>query len=388
MFLKDNIPFEELIKKSVSALSYEDQIMYARLAAEAAREKGHLTNEMLANFSEGVSHLKFKKNYEGALKNFTWILSQIENKSDNVALTNDNATEIIVNSFHGWVQSAAEIPSISDMDIYSFFYAADHFIEKTGLVEHKPHILHERSIALIEFCRFDEALLVAEEALALKRMNEDSPGCDLDHYLEIYSEVLSYHGRHPDALEVASEYIEKSEEANAWSLRGWLHFQLGNYDDAIDDLNEAIFIEEDADCYKKRAMASAMLGDSGEAIKDLKNAGRKKKRDIEISLWLAGISNKFGHLHRLEETENFHFNLVKFYLGEIDEDELLRLANTAPSEKKLKEYLCASHTFMGLLKECPNNKREAERNYKLSLNTDCIWFLEYDWSKAKLIQLG
>lgn len=365
----------------------KNAIKYATLAVEAARKMHDTSAEINATFLAGRI-LTVLEEYEQAFVKFTWILTQIENSPAGIDLTNRTTVTSVIRSFRYWVEVAAELPSFIEKNADDTFEACERYIAATGIKDFEAEFLHVKSIALKSLRRYQQAIIVAEEGLALKRLKPDLPGCDLYHYLQVYGDILAHLGRNDEALEVCNEGIAKfSWNCMYWRIKGYINLISGNYSEAINNFNEAIFLKQDSASYRYRGFSYSLTGNTKAAAQDFWKEHKQRKEAVYPALWLAGIGGDFSLLSTYVNSTEWVGHVVRYYLKKISQKELLKRANESTSTKLRDEHLCEAHAFIGLLYESKGETAAAKQHYQLCVATGVISFYGYTWAKAKLTQL-
>ncbi len=387
MNYEDLRSFNELHLKANSYYDkqkYRDAIPYFTLANDIARHNADLDKQVLINWSEANCWQQLEE-YETALTKYTWIISNVENTQTEL---NKSTLETIIRSFCDWVDCAAKIPAFDEQGLIEIFDEGERYMFTTGHIEIKASFLHSKSMALITLRLYDEALIVAEEGLALKRLNPYSPGCDIKHHTQVYADILSLAGRIDEAISLLDDLIfQYTNESDTWSMRASLYLRKGDYYSAIEDYTEAVFQNASAGDYNGRAIAYALAGRPERAVEDFKNALKEDRHDDYSALWLAGITRTYSRLRPIAESNKWLSNIAKFYLGELDKDSLLDLLNSISSRRSRTDRLCMCYTHIGLFYESSQNLALAKHYYQLSIDTKAFSEYAYIWAKAKLEQL-
>lgn len=423
--------FERLMSKArldVAQKNNKSAVRYAGLAAEVARQLGNLSAEVSATFLEATT-LGYLGEHEKALAKFSWVLSIVDNHSAEIDLTDRQTAIQVVRAFCYWVRSAARALSVEPENALKVFAAGEKYIASFGQSELKAEFFHAKSLAL-EVCKdYRAGLIAAEEGLALKRLNPYMPGCELSHHLIVYGRILGLVGRHDDAITAITEAVDKfPSDSKAWRGRGYQNYRISNYAAVISDYTEALFLERDDESFRYRGLAYLATGSYDQAIsdyneaialkadahtnqillahsyqirgllhelqgrrlaavRDLRKAIKIDQKYIYPTVWLAGIAQDCSALKKFAESEEWMANVVRFYLDEIDEEQLIKIARDAPAEKERNERLCETHAFIGLRYDSKGVNRRTIYHYRQAVKSGVKTYYEFLWSTARLKQL-
>jgi tetratricopeptide (TPR) repeat protein len=378
----DQSAFSELLHKATEAHDshkFKPAVRYARLAGDVAKRNGNVPDQMRAAFVEGNALIK-QGEYRSALPKFTWILSESER---NPAAVTDEVNFIVLQSFGDWARTAASIPGLKDINLLQLYDAGEKYLRATGQDRERADLLHSKSIVLWQLDDLRQALLTAEEALALKRRSpvRSTGQCTLGHFVDVYATLLMTQGKPDEALELVNEEIERAPSAGYYGTRGNIHFRIGNFEQGIRDYTVAINECPDASSYKMRGILHALNGSVEYAVRDFKASLRLNGDDAYVALWLAGVDRDLTYLPKFKTSSEFVGKIVRHYLGEISSQELVDGAAGA------QKQLCEAYTNLGLIADSLNRLDEARRYYELSVGTNATTENEFSWAKARLARI-
>jgi tetratricopeptide (TPR) repeat protein len=298
--------------------------------------------------------------------------------------------EAVIRSFGSWTRTILEMPNLPKDGLETIFDSAEDLIANTDHSEMLPELLHAKSVYLVEVGRFTDALIPAERGLALKRSHRDGPGCKIAHHLYYYYRILNSLGRYSEALENITEAItEDPDDADAWEARALLLlFRFIDYRGAERDASAALSFRETAVRFRILSFSLGLRGEWGKAISSLHSAHRLDPTDAYSALWLAGISGDISVLKRLKEDDPWIFNVVRYYRGEMLEEDLLKLAAATTNVLEQSQRLCEAHCYIALHYEREmNDQVTAGQHYKKSYETNIDTYWEWVWSRDKCVDL-
>jgi tetratricopeptide (TPR) repeat protein len=379
--------FSRIYLKAHSAYDkskYREAISYCDLAEEIAKYNKNLDDQILVTWL-GASCWEEIEEYETALTKYTWLTSNIENTEIKLGR---NTLSIIIRSFCDWVGCAAQVPSFDEQGLMGIFDEGERYMYLNGYDEMKAEFFHCKSLALRALRLYEEAMLIAEEGLALKKLNPHSPGCDVKHHTEVYADILCSLSRFDDAIDTMTCLIDVyPHEDSTWAGRAKIYLRKGEYALAIKDYTESLFQVASAQNHRRRAIAHALSGDTERAVEEFRNALKEDAHDPYAPLWLAGITKTKSRLKPLAEMNGWISNIAKFYLGDLDKEGLLNLMTSISSRRSRRDRLCKCYTYIGLFYEGRGEMNLAKHNYHMSVNTKAISEDQYVWAEARLKQL-
>lgn len=186
--------------------------------------------------------------------------------------------------------------------------------------------------------------------------------------------------------------------ADAYNFIGIQHTISGDFEQAYDAFDSALELEPKYQyAYLNRGIALQYDGKLALAISDFQHFQAMKPDDPYRSLWLylaeaeqsetAALANLAKHQQGLDKTV-WSAQIVAFYLGQINEQQLLQLASTDVTEpKQLAEQLCEVYFYLARWHGLKHNPTQAVAYYKKSLSTNVYEFVEHRYARLEMNRL-
>jgi GlpG protein len=195
-------------------------------------------------------------------------------------------------------------------------------------------------------------------------------------------------GRFQEALLEYDAIVElQSENSFAYRGRAWVRLEAGDVKGAQEDYARASHLEpENAELVRMMGLVEGLFGDRDLSITLLRQAAALDPDDPYCTLWIAGIGGDTAELEAFAEGTDWIHSVVRFYLRQITEDELLSLALAADTEKERQERLCEAHGFIGLQAEQSGGWEKASQHYEACVATGATHYLEHYWAEVRLKQ--
>lgn len=190
----------------------------------------------------------------------------------------------------------------------------------------------------------------------------------------------------------------KPDMAEAHNSIGIHYIQQMEFIQAYESFDSALEINPDYDfAILNRGIALYYGGRSKLAVSDLKTFYEKDNKDPYRLLWLfigeqnidrkQSLANLAVYRKQLDDN-NWATSIVDFYLGKIDETEVIaNLVYGVTSQKQLNDRLCEAYFYLGKYHSDLNNKVKAANYFKLSLSTNVFEYVEHRYSRIELVRL-
>ena len=175
-----------------------------------------------------------------------------------------------------------------------------------------------------------------------------------------------------------------------------IHFtQLQQFTQAFDAFDSALDLQPEHEyAYLNRGIALYFAGRPELAKEDLQTFLQKQPKDPYRVIWLyfseVAMQNPQAMANLIERKQQVPNNIwgihiIDLFLGNIQEDELLRLiALNTKNKKELIEKLCEAYFYLGKLSDINGRKKDAERYFNLALATNVYEFVEHRYAKLEL----
>jgi len=184
---------------------------------------------------------------------------------------------------------------------------------------------------------------------------------------------------------------------DGWRNRGWLQLLRHEWSAAIADTEKALAITpQDARAIRTLGYAQFAKGDYAAAAATLaKAADVEPGLDSAYALFVRhyALARTTGADARLAKTWESWKDaawvqaLAKFITGEISEEELEKIAQSAPDDGELRARACEMHFYIGLARVQAGDKSTARLRFKSTLGTDQKDFVENALASAELKRL-
>ncbi len=182
---------------------------------------------------------------------------------------------------------------------------------------------------------------------------------------------------------------------DAYNFLGIYYTQEGEYESAYEAFDSVLELSSDYEyAYLNRGIALYYGERDKLAINDMQAFYDFNPADGYRALWLYIVEQKADPSHAklqlLEQSrglnkEEWSSRLVDYYLGQLDEKELIALAKknlTRPNE--YAERLCEAYFYMAKVAQNQANHERAANLFKLALATNIYDFVEHRYARLEL----
>lgn len=187
----------------------------------------------------------------------------------------------------------------------------------------------------------------------------------------------------------------KPDMAEAHNYLGIHHTQNGDFLLAYESFDSTLDIDPSHDfAFLNRGIALYYAGKPKLAIDDLQKFYQKKANDPYRALWIyiaeREVDEEAAKLNlrtalTLLDPQNWATYIVKMYLGDISEQDLLNtLLIDLESNQKLNERLCEAYFYLGKYHNSRGDKGKASNYFKIALSTDIYQYVEHRYSRLEL----
>lgn len=190
----------------------------------------------------------------------------------------------------------------------------------------------------------------------------------------------------------------KPDMADAYNFLGIHHTLSGDFESAYEAFDSALELEPDYQyVYLNRAIALQNDDKLELALRDYRQFQQIKPEDPYRALWLylAEIEQSKEQanqtlaalLPKLDEKQ-WSRQIAAFYLGQITEQQLLKIASDNVTEpKQLAEQLCEVYFYLAKWHALQNNPTQALEYYKKTLSTNVYEFVEHRYARLEMAKL-
>jgi tetratricopeptide (TPR) repeat protein len=227
---------------------YAEMLRAAESAVQATRAMGDLGLEIRATWLEATAHQMLGDD-AAALQRLTWILTVAADPCRRDALAQSDVTENIARAHMDWVEAARFLPEIPATELLGVLEAGETYLRAVGEPEWRAGLLLQRADVLETLGRRDEAMISAEEALALELRHPEAPGYTLATYRWSLGDLLRRLGRVDEAERHYRDVLaDGSGSAYAWAVAhaglGWCALDRGDAATARREADAAVRLAE------------------------------------------------------------------------------------------------------------------------------------------------
>lgn len=187
----------------------------------------------------------------------------------------------------------------------------------------------------------------------------------------------------------------KPDMAEAFNFLGIHYTQNQQFIQAYDAFDSTLDIEPQHEyAYLNRGIALYYGGRAELAVRDFEEFHRNDPADPFRAIWLfiaerevdaVAAQTRLAALRNDLASDRWEMNLVRFYLGEISENELKdRLMLNIESNLQLTQRLCEAYFYLGKYHTAQGRMAEASNYFKLSLSTNVYQYVEHRYARLEL----
>ncbi|QIZ75932.1 lipoprotein NlpI [Ferrimonas lipolytica] len=188
-------------------------------------------------------------------------------------------------------------------------------------------------------------------------------------------------------------------EANVFNFMGIYATQASDFDKAYESFDAVLELDPEYNyAYLNRGIASYYGGRTDLAVIDFTTFYQLDKQDAYRVVWLYlaeqaldPVSAKSNLQQRvaLLDSNDWATGLAKFYLGEIDEGQLLQSARRGLTKKgEMGERMCEAYFYLGKQARIDGEPSRAINLYKLALATNVYEFVEHRYALLEMRQIA
>ena len=197
--------------------------------------------------------------------------------------------------------------------------------------------------------------------------------------------------------------VENPAFASPYNFVGIYFAKDGRFQDACDAFDSALELNpNESYIYFNRAIVLHYAHRDVLALEDLNKFYKADKNDPYRLLWmyivernvygkstaLSKLQDRFDNVKLKDKKDNWGFNLVRLYLGDLDESkfwEQIKLFKKDP--KTFADHLCEAYFYLGKLRLLDGKDKQAYDMFYLSQATRRFGFLEYRYSLHEISNL-
>ena len=237
-------------------------------------------------------------------------------------------------------------------------------------------------------------LLVALSAPAFAQWNEDAQDCYEDTKPESFN---------ADKALPACERAMRSGEltprnlAQMYYYRGTIWMNKKDYKRAIEDFTEAAQRDPTLpQAHQTLGFARFFVGDFQPAARNFADSLDLRRDDVYAMLWIYIVRSRVGEndaknilrqVSREVNISEWPGTLVAYYLGNMNQEALLKAANDS-DPKRRREKQCEANFYIGQQLLIEGKKAEAAKMFKAALATNVTKFVEYEGARVELQRMA
>src|ERR1051325_2951485 len=237
-------------------------------------------------------------------------------------------------------------------------------------------------------------LLVALSAPAFAQWNEDAQDCYEDTKPESFN---------ADKALPACERAMRSGEltprnlAQMYYYRGTIWMNKKDYKRAIEDFTEAAQRDPTLpQAHQTLGFARFFVGDFQPAARNFADSLDLRRDDVYAMLWIYIVRSRDGEndaknilrqVSREVNISEWPGTLVAYYLGNMNQEALLKAANDS-DPKRRREKQCEATFYIGQQLLIEGKKAEAAKMFKAALAPNVTKFVEYEGARVELQRMA
>jgi tetratricopeptide (TPR) repeat protein len=210
----------------------------------------------------------------------------------------------------------------------------------------------------------------------------------------LYMEIAKLKHRHHDlegavaSYDKALETLKGLDRADAFIFRGVTKADAGDLKGALADMDQAVITSPAGSAvHIMRGIIKALKGDREGALADFAKSTEIGKNKVS-RLWLGAMGGDAKALEPLAKEKDGPAPVARYLLGQQDLATTVADAAKSEHEQVRAGQACEAHCYIGINAEREDKLELAKEHYKKSLATGVTGFLEYDWCRLRLRQLG
>jgi lipoprotein NlpI len=190
----------------------------------------------------------------------------------------------------------------------------------------------------------------------------------------------------------------KPESGAAYLGRAWAQEKLGALDRAAEDYGRAAWLQPgNPEALFGRGYANFYLDQPAKAAEDF--AAAVEKADPLLGryglLWLYAARQRAGgeaaaelmRRSRRFDLRDWPGPLIRFFLGEVDEAQVLAAANDRDAKRR-QEKQCVAHFFLGQHALAKGRREQAVGHFRQAMATGATGYRQFDAARLELVRLG
>lgn len=317
-----------------------------------------MTIEFNLRFSRGIAYWNEEMFFE-AFTQITQCLVLLEN-------TTQSTVEIKMRKVMFCYLLCADLCtyiSIEEIGIRALFNNAETFMRNAQRYDLLIVIKHLKSQVLYRIHKITEALPLAEEALAEKRLAKETiTGCATLCYISVYANLLVVNGQKEQGLNILNEAMQDTTDTlPLHEQKGLIYLKAGDYNHALEEFNAALLFTTNADLLINRAWCYWFCGDKTSAQKDSEAAYLDDPGRLTVVLWYAFLHSDKSVMEGWTDTEDeLESSLAQFWMGDFPEEKMFQLAD---KQQLRQQALTYAYLFAALKAEERGDMRRAEESY-------------------------
>ena len=260
-----------------------------------------------------------------ALARYTRMLGLAEDSSTRGRLDDPLAAWAVAAAYSNWVGAAQYVPGIGVRDLFGVLDAAERWLAVTGHRDWRAGVVLQRALVHKRLGEMDAAVAAAQEALALKTQQPNSPGATLNACRYQLAGILRDAGRPAEAVP-QYQAVLADPAANPWDRRvahaglAWCALGAGDVPAGRREARAAVLLAESqgdgALCVSLDVLAEACR-----AAGDLAAAGEVASRYLAAARRVGGHDRPYYAVRIAADIalDRGDLDTVRALIGELDE---------------------------------------------------------------------
>ena len=184
--------------------------------------------------------------------------------------------------------------------------------------------------------------------------------------------------------------------SRAYVAKAAIYERLGKFDEALKHLEQSILLSGDPS-YRQKALLMAHSGDFAGAIRELESSTSTDAEVIDYEqLWLYILRSRSGlgadsamrvHLAASASGRNWTKAIMRFMLGDISQDQLLKESRIQDDTGLSKGQLCEAWFYIGQRDLIEDRVEDARAAFQRAIDLNITVYIEHSWSIAELRRL-
>jgi lipoprotein NlpI len=174
-------------------------------------------------------------------------------------------------------------------------------------------------------------------------------------------------------------------DVEAYNARGIAKGNKGDLDGAIKDYDEAIRLHPNhSGMHLTRGRAKVLIGDKEGGRVDIARGADLDPTSAAAAIWLVGLGGEKDRLEKFAAGTAWISSVARYYLGQMTREQLLSEAKNGTGDREVRDRLCETHGYIGLLAEKNGDAKLASASYEACVANGAAKHFMCVWAKARL----